>query len=217
MDSGPEYNLDAMSRARSLALLEGAINGDYEQPSDEALEEICTRLSDGGAWLSVFPGVASIGISASLEGPTHSLRLTKHEGAAVQFDDGRRGERRMFVERRVNELDVYSLGPKLLAEKVGLTPPKCRAVIDHRQLERNPDLFKLIKVGRTSYSRYSPKAIKVIEETLETESIDEIWAGYREKQREKQRQKQRQRRGKDAWQVTRRTKPTIDSTIARSY
>ncbi len=114
----------------------------------------------------------------------------------MDLTGGNGGHRRLLVERRVNELDVYSLGAKQLAQKVGLTPPKCRAVIDHRHLERNPELFKLIKIGGMKHARYSPKAIRVIEETLETESIDEIWSLYREKQKRKQREKRQRQQPK---------------------
>ena len=77
---GTRKKMDAVARARSLAVLEGAVNGDYEQTSDRELTQICKRLADGESWREVFPGVATINITGDLDGPTISLRLTKNEG-----------------------------------------------------------------------------------------------------------------------------------------
>ena len=83
----------------------------------------------------------------------------------------------------MNELDFYSLGAAQLAKKVGLTPPKSRAVVDHLGLRDDPDSFKEIKIGSVRYARYSPLAIPKIKKALAAEPIDDIWAAYRAKQK----------------------------------
>ena len=177
---GTRKKMDAIAKARSLAVLESAVQGDYEQPSDGDLTRVCKRLSDGEAWSSVFPGVASINITAEHDGPTISLRLTKNKGTPVQLlKPGEEQAGAVVAVRRVNELDFYSLGAKELAKKVSLTPPKCRAIVDHLGIRGDADCFKEIKIGSVSYSRYSPKAIRRIREGLETESIDGIWVNYK--------------------------------------
>ncbi len=178
---GTRRRMDAVARTRSLAVLEGAVQGDYEQPSDRDLARICNRLSTGAAWSSVFPGVASIRVTARLDGPAISLRLTKNEGPPVQILNAGEAGGAVVGVRRVNELDYYSLGPQQLAEKVSLTPPKARAVVDHLGLRKNADAFKEIRLGRTRYARYSPTAIKHIQKALRTQSIDDIWASYKRK------------------------------------
>lgn len=179
---GTRKKMDAVAKARSLAVLESAVNGNYEQPSDRELEKVCKRLADGEAWTSVFTGVASINITAEGEGPTLCLRLTKNEGTPVQLLKEGEGSGAVVAVRRVNELDFYSLGATQLAQKVGLTPPKSRAVVDHLGLRENIDCFKEIKIGGVTHPRYSPQAIKKITGALEVESIDDIWAAYRARQ-----------------------------------
>jgi hypothetical protein len=127
--------------------------------------------------------VASINITAEGDGPTLSLRLTKNEGTPVQLLKEGEGAGAVVAVRRVNELDFYSLGATQLAKKVGLTPPKSRAVVDHLCLREDTDCFKEIKIGSVTHARYSPQAIKKIQGALEAESIDDIWAAYRAKQR----------------------------------
>ena len=121
---GTRKKMDAIAKARSLAVLESAVNGDYEQPSDGELMKVCKQLSDGEAWATVFPGVASINITAELDGPTLNLRLTKKEGTPVQLLKEGESAGAAVAIRRVNELDFYSLGAAQLAKKVGLTPPQ---------------------------------------------------------------------------------------------
>ena len=180
---GTRKKMDAVAKTRSLAVLENAVNGDYEQPSDRELEKVCKRLADGEPWPSVFPGVASINITAKLDGLTISLRLTKNEGTPVQLLKEGEGTGAVLAVRRVNELDFYSLGAAQLAKKVGLTPPKSRAVVDHLGLREDADCFKEIKIGRVTHARYSPQAIKKMNDALADESIDDIWTAYRAKQR----------------------------------
>lgn len=180
---GTRKKMDAIAKARSLTVLESAVKGDYEQPSDHELGKICRRLSDGEAWSSVFPGVASINIVAKFDGPTLSLRLTKNEGIPVQLLKEGEGTGAVVAIRRVDELSFYSLGPVQLAQKVGLTPPKSYAVVDYLGLREDPDCFKEIRLGRSRYARYSPNAIEKIRDVLETVSVDDIWTSYREKKK----------------------------------
>ena len=180
---GTRKKMDAIAKARSLVVLESAVQGDYEQPSDGELSKVCERLFDGEAWPSVFPGVASINITAELDDPTLSLRLTKNTGTPVQLLKEDEGTGAVVAIRRVNELDYYSLGATQLAKKVGLTSPKCYAIVNYLGLREDTEFFKGIRLGGTTFPRYSSKAIKKIENTLDTESIDDIWAKYRAKRK----------------------------------
>ena len=180
---GTRKRMDAVAKARSLAVLESSVQGDYEQPSDGQLAKVCGRLAGGEAWSAVFPGVASINIAAGLEGPTISLRLTKSQGTPVQLLKEGEGTGAVVAVRRVDELGFYSLGAVELAKKVGLTPPKCRAIVDHLGLREDADCYKEIAIGKVKYNRYSQKAIRRIRNGLEVESIDQIWVSYRAKKK----------------------------------
>ena len=175
---GKRRKMDAIAKIRSLAILESAVNGYHEQPSDRELEKICKRLTDEVAWSSIFPGVASINITQEMDGPTLSLRLTKSEGLPIRLLKEGEGTGAVVAVRRVNELDFYSLGAAQLAEKVGLTQPKSRALVDHLGLRENADCFKEIRIGSVRHARYSPEAIKRMRDSLAIESIDDIWVAY---------------------------------------
>ena len=78
--------------------------------------------------------------------------------------------------RRVDELGYYSLGAQQLAENVRLTPPKCRALIDHLGLREDVECFKEYRIGNSTYGRNAPAAIRKIGAALEAEPIERIWA-----------------------------------------
>lgn len=179
LDPGKRRHLEAVSRLRPLAILDGTIRGEKGQPSDTDLRRIAKEVLAGKVWTRLFPGVSSIEIAPDGAGPSLSLRLSKKEGIPIDLvAEGTPGASVVAV-KRVNELDFYSLGAKQLAEKVGLTPPKAVAVVDHLGLRNREDCYKEIKIGRATFKRYSPRAIAAIREALETESVDLIWARRR--------------------------------------
>ena len=53
---------------------------------------------------------------------------------------------------------------------------KTVAVVDHLGLRRDPECFKEIRIGKTAFKRYSPRAIDRIQQLLKVESADTIWA-----------------------------------------
>ncbi len=180
---GTRRKMDAIARARSLVVLENAINGEYGQPGDRDVERICSRLRNGEEWRVVFPGVASVNITSESDGSMLSLRLTKNEGVAVHLVKEEEGEGAPVAVRRVDELGYYSLGARDLARRVDLTPPKSRAVVDHCKLRDDLEYFKEFKIGKAKHGRYSRKAADRIREALATESVDEIWAAYQARRR----------------------------------
>jgi hypothetical protein len=182
---GRRRRLEALARLRPLAILDATIQGEKGQPSDSDLRRIGNRLAKGATWVEIFPGVAAVEVVTDGTGPTLSLRLSKKEGIPIQVvPEGTPGVSVVAV-RRVNELDVYSLGARQLGEKVGLTTPKLVAVVDYLGLREDPDCYKEFKIGSQTHKRYSPKAIDKIRQALERERVDEIWRKYRAKIRKR--------------------------------
>lgn len=178
---GTRKRMDAISKVRSLSVLENAVNSDYEQPSKGYLNKVCKRLAAGDEWPSIFPGVASINITTETDGLKLNLRLTKREGTPVHIIKEGQGQGAVVALRKINETDFYSLGALDLAKKVGLTEPKCRAIIDHLGLKGDAEFFKEIRIGKTVHRRYSHKAIPKIKHVTENESVDAIWRVYKAK------------------------------------
>ena len=186
--SGKRRGTEVEAKLRGLAIVEGAMNGQSLQPSDDDLIQIRNDIQAGKQWSQVFPGVASINITSLGYGPSIDLRITKNEGIKVQLvPEGTPGAEILAV-RRVSELSFYNLGRDQLAAKVGLSGPKTTAIIRYLDLQSDPDCYKELVHGKTRLPGYSQKAISKIKDLLKNsteQDIEAIWLqhGIRKKRR----------------------------------
>ena len=174
--------VDALARLRPLAILDSLILGDFEQPSDEMLEQASRLIQNDSHWHDIFQGASSVRITADETGPAVSIRITKSEGTPVHLVPQGTPGAPVVAVKRVNELGFYSLGAKQLAEHLRLSLPKTVAAVEYFGIRDNPDLYKEIAIGKTVHKRYSQRAIHKIRERLEIESIDYVWAKTRKRQ-----------------------------------
>ncbi len=176
---GSRRRIEANSKLRALAIMDGAIRGEKLQPGESELRRLANDVRQGKAWGDIFQGVASINMTAKGYGPSIDLRITKKEGIPVTYvPEGTPGAAVVAV-KRVDELGFYNLGRDQLAEKVGLTGPKTTAMIRYLNLHSDPDCYKQIVIGSTKFNRYSQRAITKIQEALQKHSIESIWQAYR--------------------------------------
>ena len=177
-----------MARIRPLAILDAALLGGSGQPTERAIEDICSHLKDGNGWAEVFKGVSTMNLASTGEGPTLALRISKRNGLPIRIVGEESGEGAALAMRSVADQDHYNLGARTLAGHVGLTVPKTLAVIHHLGLREDPDYYKEFRFGRSMHKRFSQKAIDAIKECASKEDVRDIWAEY-----QKQRQKKRRR------------------------
>jgi len=177
--------VEAFAKLQGLTILEGAIQGERLQPSVGDLKRISAQIQSDLSWDKIFPGVASIEFTTKGYGPSLDLRITKKEGIPVQVVPAGTPGAAVVAIRRVNELDFYNLSLTQLAERVGLTAPKTVALVRHLNLQADPDFYKQISIGRTTFNRYSQKAIDHIKKELPVVSMEKIWKQYGPKRRKK--------------------------------
>jgi hypothetical protein len=183
LEPGRRRQVQALARIRPLAILDATLKGEKGQPSDEELRQIGKEIAHGRSWPELFRGAAAVEITSDGTGLSLSLRLSKKEGVPIQLvPEGTPGASVVAV-RRINELDIYSLGAKQLAEKVGLSVPKVVAVVDYLDLRRDQKYYKEFIIGRQVHKRYSPETVEKIKEVLKNKSIEEIWQEYTVKRR----------------------------------
>jgi hypothetical protein len=176
---GTRRRMEAIAKARSLAVLESTVNGVYEQPSDGELGKVCARLSRGEPWKQIFPGVASINITADGEGPTVKLRLTKNDGAPVQLIKEGEGGGAVIAVRRVDELGYYSLGFNQVAARTRISRNKLIAAIWKLKIQDDAECYKEFRIGATTHKRYSPKAVERIRAETQDLNFDEVLEEFR--------------------------------------
>lgn len=172
---GKRRRLEAEARLRPLAILNSAIAGEKDQPTSSELHKVGKQILKGVAWQELFRGASAIELTSHGSGPSLALRFTKKEGIPIQVvPEGTPGASVVAV-KRVNELDFYNFGAKQLSEKIGISLNKTVAVVDHLKLRSDQECYKEIKIGKSTFKRYSPKAIEKIQVCLKKTSADTIW------------------------------------------
>jgi hypothetical protein len=176
---GRRHRAEAEAKLRGLAIVDGALQGQFVQPSEYELRKLGSRLTDGQNFDQLFPGIAAVTFQTDGSGPSLSLRIAKKEGVPVTVvPEGTPGAGVIAV-KRVDELGFYNLGHNELAKKVGLTPNKMTAAIRVLGIKGDQDCYKEVAIGKVKYQRYSQNAIRRIKDLLDKKTADEIWAEYR--------------------------------------
>jgi hypothetical protein len=169
--------LQARSRVRALAVIESSVNGERTQPGEGDLNRLLKKVRAGKSWRDLFPGIASLELSADTEeGIPVAIRITKKEGEAVHLvPEGTPGAMIVSV-KRVNELDFYSLGLKELAEKLKVSQPRTLALVKHLNLQGSSEFFKVVQIGGVTFKRYSLKALDELQKAFKTVDMDKVWS-----------------------------------------
>lgn len=178
LQPGKRRHFEAAAKLRALAIMEGAMQGENLQPTQGDLQKIGRAIKSGTSWTDIFPGVASINITAMGHGPSIDLRITKDKGVPVTLvPEGTPGAAVIGI-KRVSELDFYNLGRDQLAAKVGLSGNKTSAMIWYTNLKADPECYKEFLIGKSKFKRYSQKTITRIKEELKKVSVDDVWEQY---------------------------------------
>jgi hypothetical protein len=176
---GSRKKVEARSRARALAIMEGAVQGERTQPGTGELNRILDRIAEGHPWDRIFPGVAALRLDSKGYGIPIELRITKKEGVPIHLvPEGTPGAAVVAV-KRVDELGFYTLGLNQVAEKVRLSGPRALAVIRHLRLQEDPDYFKEIRIGKAIFRRYSIKTVERISQDLPDLDMERVWREHR--------------------------------------
>lgn len=182
---GQRKRLQARAKLRALAIIEASLGGVRSQPPESELGRLVARIIKGETWPDLFPGVATLRLVTKGTGLNVSLRITKSKGEPIQLvPEGTPGATVVAV-KRVNELGFYSLGLRELAEKVGLTQPKTLALVKHLRIQESEEYFKEVRIGKSRFKRYSPKALDLVKRKLPDLDLAEVWEEHKPPRRQK--------------------------------
>lgn len=167
--------LEAKAKLKALAIVEASLEGVRSQPSDLEVQALVKKVREGKDWPEIFPNVAGLQISSTGTGINVDIRITKKEGDPVQLvPEGTPGATVLAV-KRVNELDYYSLSPSAFAKQLKLTEPKANALVKYLHLQDSEEYFKVIKIGKSPFKRFSGKALAEAKKALQTVDMDQVW------------------------------------------
>ena len=176
---GRRQRVSARAKLRGLAIVEGAIRGDDARPSDHQLETYLEAIAGDKEWENIFPGVASVQLTATGSGPSLDLRITKKGGLPVHLVPADTPGSSPMAVKKVDSLGYYTLGRNEIAERLGITGPKTTALIWHLNLKDDEDCFRRVTISKSTFDRYSQRAVERLREALPTLDVDTVWAAYR--------------------------------------
>lgn len=175
---GARKQVEALTKLRGLAILEGAIQGQKVQPGDADLRALGQEIKAGHSWSKIFPGVASIEMTTKGYGNSIDLKISKKDGLPVHIvPEGTPGASVVAI-KRVDELGFYNLSFTQLAEKSEMTGPRTLALIMHLKLQDDPECYKEFIVSSSHFKRYSQKALDRIKREIPVVDMKKVWSQY---------------------------------------
>jgi uncharacterized protein YutE (UPF0331/DUF86 family) len=179
---GRRQSHTARPRLRHLLIVDAAVRDSDLDASDEAIDEVATRLRTAGDWRTVLPGAAVLTADPDGEGPQLSLRIERQGRFPVYYDDETQDPDVAMAYREVSELQRYPFGARKLAKKLPVSETKMLAVVEYLGLQDDPEYFKTIKIDASTFKRYSVKALKRLEaECRNNMLLEAAWAAWQDK------------------------------------
>jgi hypothetical protein len=175
----------AISKIKPLEILERSLEGDDKPVTDHEVKKKVDQLIQQEDWRKIFPNVAAIEVIPDSSLPSIALRFTKKEGIPIHVvPEGTSGS---FVValKTVNELGFFNMTHNQLTEAIHQTKTETTALIWYLDLKNDKECSRAIQIGKSTYFKYSFKAISKIKELLKKTSIEEIWLKYRENLKER--------------------------------
>ncbi|MCG6116654.1 MAG: hypothetical protein MEQ07_00410 [Aquimonas sp.] len=123
----------------------------------------------------VFPRLMTLATNIEGDGPTVRVRFTQAVDApAVRFVSGDDPEGAAAI-RDVDLQKKYHWSPSALAEKLGLTVNKSKAVRDFLRIDEDPANVMVFEFGSQKHPRYSDNALRRLRDTLTPQLVEEAW------------------------------------------
>jgi hypothetical protein len=164
---GKRKGAAAAAKLRSILAFATASRARAERVSEDELERAIAKRRKGTEWSVILPEVAFLRLSTEGDGIPITMKLVKHGEIPVRLARPGVPVEGVVVKQEINPFDKYNLNLDSLAKNVGLTSPKALAVIAELGIQNDPKCFRILKVGRQAWKRYSVKALNMVRTALD--------------------------------------------------
>ncbi|QOW18621.1 hypothetical protein INQ41_07840 [Lysobacter ciconiae] len=165
---------EARGRITTLLAMEAHVS-DEVAISKRDLDRIEEAIKAHTAVEEVFPRLTTLTTHVEGVGPTVRVRITRSVDApAVRYVSGDDPEGAAAI-REVDLQKKYHWSPSALAEKLGLTPTKVKAIRDFLRIDEDPTNVMVFEFGSQKHPRYSDNALRVLRETITPELTERAW------------------------------------------
>ena len=165
---------EARGRIAALLAMEAHVSEEVAV-SKRDLDRIEEAIKGDTPVERVFPRLMTLATNVEGEGPTIRVRITRSGDApAVRFVSGDDPEGAAAI-REVDLQKKYHWSPSALAEKLGLTVNKAKAVRDFLRTDENPANVMVFEFGSQKHPRYSDNALRELREAISSELVEQAW------------------------------------------
>ena len=174
---GRRRTAEAGVRIRSLLAMEAHL-GEGVRVSTKDVDQVQRQIKGGLSRGAVFPQLQKLQSDVAGQGVTLTVRFSKKDGAPVRFvsDDE---DVPAVALREVDRQQRFHWTIADLAERCGLSAPRCLALRRHLRIEDDPTMVHEFVFGAQRHRRYSDKADKLLRESVGNVDMDKIWEEYR--------------------------------------
>lgn len=165
---------EARGRITALLAMEAHVSEEVAV-SKRDLDRIEDAIKEGASVEQVFPRLMTLSTNVEGEGPTIRVRITRAADAPeVRYVSGDDPEGAAAI-REVDLQKKYHWSPSALAENLGLTVSKAKAVRDFLRIDEDPGNVMVFEFGSQKHPRYSDNALRVLWEAITPELIEQAW------------------------------------------
>lgn len=167
---------EARGRITALLAMEAHVSEEVAV-SKRDLDRIEEAIKDNASVEQVFPRLMTLTTNIEGDGPTIRVRFARTADApAVRFVSGDDPEGVAAI-REVDLQRKYHLSPSALAEKLGMTVNKAKAVRDFLHIDEDPANVMVFVFGSQKHPRYSDKALSTLREAMDScpDLVENAW------------------------------------------
>ncbi|WP_077044117.1 hypothetical protein [Pseudomonas sp. KK4] len=164
---------EARGRIRTLLAMEAHVSETVEV-SERDIDRIEKAIKVGTQVDQVFPRLIALASNITGEGPTLRVHISKREGAPVRYVSGDDPEAAGAI-REVDLQKKYHLSPTALAERLGLSPNKCKALREMLGLDNDQSNMMIFEFGSQKHARFSDNALRILQEHNQPEIVEAAW------------------------------------------
>lgn len=175
---GKRHRDEAQARIRSLLAME-ALVADEVQVSEKDIDRIEKAIKAGETIDKVFPRLTTISTNITGEGVTLKVHFSKKDGAPVRFVGGDDPGAAAAI-REVDLRKKFHLSASALAEAVGLTTAKAKALRWKLDIDGDEKCMHVFEFGQSKFPQFSDNARNKINDALVAGiDVKTTWKEYR--------------------------------------
>lgn len=176
--AGKRRGAQAAAKLRSvLAFTVGTREGG-QRVTEQQIDDAIQSRRNKAEWAVVLPEVVQLDLTANGTGLPVFFKISKHAQASLRIAGQGEEPIGTLVKQEVNVWDVFTMSLDDLKTKLVINRSQTQALIYDLGVQKNPQLYRVLKRKSQVFNGYSQKALELLREALPTKDLAEVWKRY---------------------------------------